>query len=167
MHGKLCSPSNSPMYSSIWIASTAFGFPCLKSKTDREVQCSLSPDSGPQTMSCIGVGSHSPALPGQGGYFIVPSITESNTQSQLSSEPDQKIQTTVESIQQPVGWVTKPAISSICYQPVVHPLSLFSELEQLPCPKIDHGSRLPLPKDITQKPKLSWVVRTAASKANL
>ena len=52
-----------------------------------------------------------------------------------------------------------------------HPLFLFSELEQLPCPRIDYNSRPHLPKVITskhiQKSQLSWLVMNCLCKANL
>ena len=50
----------------IWTESTACGITEPVASSDQGTQCTLWPDLGPQTMSCIDSGSHPAALPRQG-----------------------------------------------------------------------------------------------------
>lgn len=56
---------------------------------NQNIQCTLLPDLGPQTMSHAGPGSHPAAWPRKGSSIIAPPPVGHSTQSQRSSKSDQ------------------------------------------------------------------------------
>lgn len=127
----------------------------LVASPDKGIQCTLWPDSGPQTTSCTGLGS------------VLLSCQDREANSQLClvlnmvPSPDhlvsQKIQTYI--LQPHLDRGKNSTVLSNYFLEMLQPPSPASELEQLPHPKIGHNSRTHLPKDITsiytQKLKLS------------
>lgn len=68
-HRKLYSPSSNPAYMGTSTESIPPCFLCLQSKTgDQNIQCTVLPDSGPHTISCVGYPtlSYPAVLPGKG-----------------------------------------------------------------------------------------------------
>ena len=104
--------------------------------------------------------AHHAAPRGQGSQFIAPD--KYRTQSQLSRNPDQGIQTTTGFILYPClgGEPTQQSYLTVLSQWHNY---LISELRQWPLPKIDPDSKSHLSKDITNrlvwKPKQNWQVK--------